>query len=251
MPQQQETIELVIKRQDNPKSKPYWEEFSLPYYPNSNVLACLMDIQKNPVNKQGEKTSPIAAEWNCMEEVCGTCTMVINGHVRQGCSALIDKLHQPIKLEPMTKFPIVRDLIVDRSRMFENLKRVKAWVPMDGFHDLGPGEKILPKHQEKAYVLSTCMSCGSCVQACPQFAKDNNFIGAAAISQARLFNMHPTGKTLKNERLDALMDDGGLHTCGNSQVCVEVCPKGIPLTESIATMGRQVTFRMFTKFFES
>ena len=95
------------------------------------------------------------------------------------------------------------------------------------------------------------MSCGSCVQACPQFAKDNNFIGAAAISQARLFNMHPTGKTLKNERLDALMDDGGLHTCGNSQVCVEVCPKGIPLTESIATMGRQVTFRMFTKFFES
>ena len=128
---------------------------------------------------------------------------------------------------------------------------VKGWVPIDGLNDLGPGEKILPKHQEIAYKLSTCMSCGCCVQACPSYAKDNNFIGAAAISQARLFNMHPVGKTLKNERLDALADDGGLHTCGNAQVCTEVCPRGIPLTESIAVMGRQVTFRMFSKFFES
>ena len=251
MPQQQETIELVIKRQDSPKSKPYWEEWSLPYLPNSNVISCLMDIQKNPIRKDGKKVSPVVWEANCLEEVCGTCTMLINGHVRQACSALIDKLHQPIKLEPMNKFPLFRDLVVDRSRMFEALKKVKAWVPMDGFHDLGPGERILPKHQQKAYILSNCMSCGCCVQACPQYAKDNDFIGAAAVSQARLFNMHPTGKSLKNERLDALMDDGGLHTCGNSQNCVEVCPKGIPLTESIAVMGRQVTFRLFSKFFES
>ena len=61
-------------------------------------------------------------ECNCLEEVCGACTMIINGRVRQACTALIHKLDQPIVLEPMSKFPVVRDLYVDRSRMFESLK---------------------------------------------------------------------------------------------------------------------------------
>ena len=242
-------ILLKIKRQNSKDTDPYWEEFSLPYIANSNIISCLMDIQKNPINAKGEKVSPVVWESNCLEEVCGTCTMIINGKVRQACSALIDKLVQPIILEPMTKFPCERDLIVNRSRMFESLKKVKAWVPMDGFYDLGPGEKILPDHQQTAYMLSNCMTCGCCVEACPQYAKDNNFLGAAAISQARLFNMHPTGKINKNERLDALMEDGGLASCGNAQNCIEVCPKNIPLTESIALMGRQTTKHMFTRLF--
>ena len=242
-------ILLKIKRQNSKDTTPYWETFSLPYIANSNVISCLMDIQKNPINAKGEKVSPVVWESNCLEEVCGTCTMIINGKVRQACSALIDKLVQPITLEPMTKFPCERDLVVNRSRMFESLKKVKAWVPMDGFYDLGPGEKILPNHQQTAYILSNCMTCGCCVEACPQYAKDNNFLGAAAISQARLFNMHPTGKINKNERLDALMEDGGLASCGNAQNCIEVCPKNIPLTESIALMGRQTTKHMFTRFF--
>jgi succinate dehydrogenase / fumarate reductase iron-sulfur subunit len=176
--------------------------------------------------------------------------MVINGKTRQSCSALIDKLMQPITLQPLSKFPVVRDLAVDRSRMFEALKRVKAWVPMDGYHDLGPGDKILPDHQGVAYKLSECMTCGCCVEACPQFSRDNNFLGAAAISQARLFNMHPTGKLIANERLDSLMDDGGIAACGNAQNCVEVCPKSIPLTESIAEMGRQSSKRFWKTLFQ-
>ena len=62
---------------------------------------------------------------------------------------------------------------------------------------------------------------------------------------ARLFNMHPTGKLIANERLDTLMDDGGIAACGNAQNCVEVCPKSIPLTESIAEMGRQSSKRFW------
>ena len=84
--------------------------------------------------------------------------MRINGQVRQSCSALVDKLKWPITLEPMSKFPVMRDLSVDRSRMFDALKRVQAWVPVDGYHDLGPGEKILPDHQKIAYELSKCMT---------------------------------------------------------------------------------------------
>ena len=177
--------------------------------------------------------------------------MVVNGVTRQACSALIDNLNpeQTITVEPMSKFPVVRDLSVDRTRMFESLKKVKAWVEVDGYYDLGPGENLSQEHHATAYSLSECMTCGCCVEACPQFSKDNNFIGAAAMSQARLLNMNPIGKINANERLDALMQEGGIADCGNAQNCVEVCPKSIPLTESIAEMGRQVSKKFWKDIF--
>lgn len=244
------SITLQIKRQDNQESPPYWQTFEVPYKPNSNVISCLMDIQKNPLTREGQKVTPVVWECSCLEEVCGACTMIINGQVRQSCSALVDKLTQPIKLQPMSKFPVVRDLAVDRSRMFENLKRVKAWAPVDGYYDLGPGPKILEDQQGIAYALSECMTCGCCLEACPQFTLDNNFLGAAAVSQARLFNMHPAGKSLKKERLEVLMGEGGIADCGNAQNCVEVCPKSIPLTESIAEIGQQVSIQFFKNIFQ-
>ncbi|MGA1597752.1 MAG: succinate dehydrogenase iron-sulfur subunit [bacterium] len=246
-----ETITFKIQRQDSQGSQPYWDTFVIPYKSNSNVISCLMDIQKNPVNKDGKKVTPVVWEANCLEEVCGTCTMLINGTARQACSALIDKLEQPITIQPLSKFPVVRDLIVDRSRMFEALKKVKAWVPVDGYHDLGPGERISPVQQQTAYKLSECMTCGCCVESCPQYSKSGSFLGPAAISQARLFNMHPTGKNIADERLDSLMQEGGIASCGNAQNCVQVCPKGIPLTESIADVGRQASGRFWRSLFRS
>ena len=135
------TVLIKIKRQDNPNSKPYWEEFELPHRPGMNVTSSLMDIAANPVTKDGKKTTPVTYDSNCLEEVCGSCAMLINGKARMACSALIDKLEQPVKLEPFSKFPVVRDLSVDRSVLFENLKKVKAWVPTDGTYDLGPGPR--------------------------------------------------------------------------------------------------------------
>jgi len=95
-----------------------------------------------------------------------------------------------------------------------------------------------------------------CLEACPQYllegddAKwEQSFIGAHAISQARYFNEHATGRELAGERLDALMGPGGISECGNAQNCVKVCPKSIPLTESIGAMGRATTFRAISRFF--
>ena len=246
-----ENIEIKIKRQDTKNSSSYWETFEIPYKKNSNVISCLMDIRSNPINNKGQKVSPVVWDCSCLEEVCGSCTMIINGKVRQSCSALIDKLSKPIKLEPMTKFPVVRDLAVDRSRMFDALKKVKAWVPADGYHDLGPGEKISPKQQAKSYKLSECMTCGCCVEACPQYTKDNNFLGAAAMNQAHLFNMHPTGKNLKKFRIETLMKKGGISECGNAQNCVEACPKSIPLSESIAELGKDVSKQFWNNIFSA
>ena len=80
--------------------------------------------------------------------------MNINGTPRQACSALVDKLPDPIILEPFKKFPVVRDLVVDRQSMFENLKRVKAWVPIDGTYDLGEGPRMA---EEVRIALCRCL----------------------------------------------------------------------------------------------
>jgi succinate dehydrogenase / fumarate reductase iron-sulfur subunit len=234
------SVIIKIKRQDNPSAQSHWEEFELDWHAGMNVISSLMEIARNPVTREGKPTTPITYDSNCLEEVCGSCAMLINGRARMACSALVDKLDQPIRLEPFTKFPVVRDLAVDRSVLFENLKAVKAWVPIDGSYDLGSGPRMTPEAQEEAYPLSSCISCCCCMEACPQFNDDTGFVGAATISQVRLFNSHPTGSALKRERLAALMGDGGIQECGYAQNCVEVCPKDIPLTRSISEVGGEV-----------
>jgi succinate dehydrogenase / fumarate reductase iron-sulfur subunit len=245
---------IRIRRQDHPE-KPdtqRWEEFAVPHRPNMNVISCLQYIAANPTTTAGKQTTTPVWDSGCLEEVCGACTMVINGKVRQACSALVDKVGspgEPVTLEPMSKFPLVRDLFVDRQRFFNDLKRVKAWVPVDGTYDLGKGPPMTQKQQETAYPLSRCMTCGCCLEACPQYTQVNHFIGAAVISQARLFNDNPTGKALKDERLEIMMGEGGVADCGKAGNCAEVCPKEIPLLESIAAVQRQATVYAVKKFF--
>jgi succinate dehydrogenase / fumarate reductase iron-sulfur subunit len=247
----QKTVRFIITRQDSAESAPYNQEFEIPYRPNMNVISALMEIRRNPVDASGKEVAPINWEMNCLEEVCGACSMVINGKPRQSCTALVDKLEQPIRLQPMKTFPVVRDLQVDRSRMFDSLKKVKAWVPIDGTYDLGPGPRMPEKKRQWAYELSKCMTCGVCLEACPNVNDKSNFIGPAPLSQVRLFNAHPTGALNKGERLETIMGDGGLANCGNSQNCVQSCPKGIPLTTSIAALNRDTTIQAFRSFFGS
>lgn len=241
-------VRLKILRQDGPTEPATrrWESFEVPWQPQMNVISALMAIQKNPKTKSGQETVPVVWEQACLEEVCGSCTMVINGKVRQACTTLIDAISpngEAVTIEPMTKFPLVRDLIVDRSRMFENLKRTKSWIFIDGTHALGPGPRVSPEEQEVAYPLSRCMTCGCCAEACPNVNDHSTFMGPAVISQVRLFNMHPSGHMNANERLDAMMGEGGVAECGKAQNCVQVCPKEIPLTESIAVIGRDTLKR--------
>jgi len=242
-------VVIRIRRQDGPGKDSYWQEFAVPYRPNLNIIACLQWIATYPVTTDGKHTTSPVWDSNCLEEVCGACTMLINGKTRQSCSALVDKLEQPITLEPMTKYPLIRDLFVDRSRIFNDLKRVKAWVPIDGTYDLGAGPPITQELQEERYPLSRCITCGCCMEACPQYTPTNEFVGAAVISQARLFNDHPIGKALKPARLEALMESGGVADCGKAGNCVEVCPKDIPLLESIAAVQRQATVHVVKRFF--
>lgn len=232
----------------------YWEEFEQEFYPGVNVISALMEIQKNPVNKKGKKTTPVVWEQGCLEEVCGSCSMLINGYPRQACTAIIERYldegSSTITLAPFTKFPLIRDLCVDRSRMFESLKKVKAWISSDGSWDPGSfGPKISQEAQEALYVLSTCMTCGCCSEACPQVSEKSDFMGPAAMSQIRLFNSHPVGKLQKGKRLREALGSKGIAGCGNAQNCARVCPKNIPLTESLAVIGREASKQALKDFF--
>jgi succinate dehydrogenase / fumarate reductase, iron-sulfur subunit len=242
-------VQLRIHRQASPEATPTWEEFEIAWKPGMNVISAMMEIAANPITKDGRATSPIAYDSNCLEEICGSCAMLINGKALMACSALVDRLEQPITVAPLSKFPLIRDLQVDRGVLFENLKRAKAWVPVDGTYDLGSGPRQMPQQQEEAYPLSRCISCTICMEVCPQFNEKTGFVGAATISQVALFNDHPTGKVLKEERLHALMGDGGIHECGYAQNCVESCPKDIPLTRSISRVSGDVMKLAIKDFF--
>src|SRR5438045_6391961 len=114
-----ETKQVIVKvkRQAGPKEAARWEEFSLRWRPSMNVIICLRDIAENPVTRYGKKTTPISYDSNCLEEICGSCAMLINGRARMACSALVYQLAQPIRIEPMSKCPFLRDLIVNRHFM--------------------------------------------------------------------------------------------------------------------------------------
>jgi succinate dehydrogenase / fumarate reductase iron-sulfur subunit len=236
----------------------------------------LQKIAAQATTEEGKKTTPVAWDCNCLEEVCGACTMLVNGQTRQACSTLVDRIladqRDEIELRPMSKFPVLRDLVVDRGRMFRALEKITGWIPVDDYSDRGPGPRESPAAQQVRYPLSECMTCGCCLEACPQYAKielhqwpgesaadfaarrdaayDGGFVGAAAISQAMLFNDHGTGRMNASERLDALMAPGGIQVCGNAQNCVAVCPKNIPLTRSIGRAGRATTLHWIKSWFD-
>lgn len=241
------SLSIRILRQDAPGKQPRWERHQIPYEPNLNIISVLQKIAAQATTEEGKKTTPVAWDCNCLEEVCGACTMLVNGRTRQACSTLVDRIrddqHGEIELRPMSKFPVLRDLCVDRGRMFRTLEKVKAWVPVDDYSDRGPGPRESPESQEMRYPLSECMTCGCCVEACPNVNDGSPFMGPQVISQVRLFNMHPSGKMHANERLDAIMGEGGIADCGKAQNCVQVCPKEIPLTESISVVGRDTMKR--------
>ena len=247
------TVTVRIRRQDAPDAPHRYEEFAVPHRPNMNVISCLQWIAAHPTTTSGVATTPPVWDSGCLEEVCGACTMLVNGKVRQSCSALVDKVgdgegvgHPRADDEvPPHPRPVGRPQPpVQRPEARQGVGAHRRHVrprPRPG-DEPGAAGGAVPAQ-------SRCISCGSCLEACPQYTPSNHFVGAAVISQVRLFNDHPTGAALKGERLDVMMSEGGVSQCGKSGNCVKVCPKEIPLLESIAAVQRQATVYSIKRFF--
>jgi len=221
------TVIIKIKRQDNPSSKPYWEEFELPYRPGMNVTSSLMDIAANPVTRDGKKTTPVTYDSNCLEEVCGSCAMLINGRARMACSALIDNLEQPIRLEPFSKFPVVRDLVTELSEFLAKLKKVKPWLIHPNQPPLAQGEFLqTPAQVDRYKQYSMCINCTLCYAACPVVGLDPIFVGPAALALAQRYNMDSRDQG-SDDRIAVLAHPDGIWGCTFVGECTRVCPKHV------------------------
>jgi succinate dehydrogenase / fumarate reductase, iron-sulfur subunit len=232
----QRSVKLRIRRQeaaDRPDTR-RWEEHSVDWSPGLTLAGALRRL---------ERTSPVAFEYECLQGECGACSMLVDGHVRQACTTTLDSIGKPtrtIVLEPLSKFPVVRDLIVDRSQLNQRIDRVRGWLDLDDA-STGGAVSISSEQQRAALALARCSECGACLEACPQYGSRTDFVGAAALNDVRRLALHPTGRQQRRERLEAVMVPGGVADCGKAQNCVEVCPMSIPLVDSIQMLSRETS----------
>jgi succinate dehydrogenase / fumarate reductase iron-sulfur subunit len=208
---------LKIKRQKDSYSESYWQtiEYECEDDGNETVATVLRNIENGKLGIE-----PIAWECSCLQKKCGSCAMIIDGKPRLACDFFL-KNHRKkgaITIEPLHKFPIVRDLIVDRSIMRENLKRIQAWM---GTQAHAQSEK----RNELMYDASRCLQCGCCLEVCPNYCGSDEFYGAAAVvPMSRIINA-----TDKKDR-KAIMKNYNEHVykgCGKSLACHDICPAKI------------------------
>jgi succinate dehydrogenase / fumarate reductase, iron-sulfur subunit len=209
-------------------------------------------VQVDPVTRDGRVTSPPAFDADCLDETCGSCTLRVNGRVRLGCATRLRDVCEKgrvLHLEPLAKFPLIRDLVVDRSRMRAALEETRAWIEVDArrarklaVSELASEDELIP--------LGRCMSCGACLEACPEYGEHSDFVGAAALNRVQLLNSHPNGGFDRALRIESAMAPGGISGCRKAQNCVEVCPVSVPLVDSLQRLSRSTTKRLFAWLFE-
>ena len=238
---------LVVERQDSlekPETRRS-EEIRVSCAPETSVQAALVlaRVAEDGAPMQG---GSIAFEGECLEGVCGACSVLINGRVALACATLIGEVadkQQRVRLAPMKKFPLIRDLVVDRSR----IARTLSSVPVLGQPAPSPrSSHESPSATEARQLarLDQCHRCGACLEACPEYGVHSEFVGAVTLHEVHLRNSTPGAKHERRERIEAMMAPGGVQHCGKAQTCVEVCPADLPLVDSIQGVARETSKRL-------
>jgi succinate dehydrogenase / fumarate reductase iron-sulfur subunit len=241
-------VHLKVRRQDAPEGLSYWEEFRVLYEPEMTVVGLLEAVRRDPITADGLPTSPVVWECSCNDGSCGACAMVINGRARLACDIPVETLNEPVVLEPMTTFPVVRDLVVDRQSMSDGLKDLDAWTELDGFRD-GAIPAMTRSTRDILAGLADCVMCGACCDACPQVSERSPYAGAFYIAYAMLLNGRSTDGRARARRLDALRGPHGIVGCANVHNCDMVCPRDIPLATVNAQAQWQVMKHAVRSFF--
>jgi succinate dehydrogenase / fumarate reductase iron-sulfur subunit len=173
--------------------------------------------------------------------------MVINGSVRLACRTFVDEVSpkgKVITLEPLEKFPLVRDLVVDRVAAEQAQRELRTWVELDSQPSERAPTTQSRRAQRRLFALGQCIDCGACLEVCPEYGRHSDYLGAAALSQAQRLNETPVGRLTRPDRLSNAMAPGGIAECGKALACVEVCPVGVPLVDALQSLARDTTREM-------
>ncbi|MBR4305008.1 MAG: succinate dehydrogenase [Clostridia bacterium] len=222
---------VKIKRQRSAGCAPYWQKFKYEGSEHITVSALLdaINYTDDLYDIDGNLASRIRWECSCMQAICGGCAMVINGVPALACNTFVDEVRgKELVLEPLSKFPVVADLIVDRSIIYENLNRVKAYIDSLAASDA--------KSHEHQYSVAKCLKCGLCLEVCPNYRPGGTFYGAVFANESYLITSQSA-----DEKPD-LVDEYKTHFgagCSKALNCQEICPVGIQTITSIMKMNRK------------
>lgn len=220
-----------IKRQRNFESEPYWQSFRYDGPEHVTVSAVLdaLNYTDDLFDIDGKPAAQIRWECSCMQAVCGGCAMVINGVPALACATFADEVKgKELVLEPLSKFPVVSDLMVDRSVIYENLISAKAYLDSLAEND---------QHQHKQqYSVAKCLKCGLCLEVCPNYRPGGSFFGAVLANESYLIASQSTDK--KTQIVQSYKDHFGAG-CSKALSCQSVCPVGIETITSILRMNRK------------
>ena len=223
-------MKVRILRQESPTSEQYWESFEYDGPQDASVAGMLDHLNYNDdiANDAGQKTRRIAWECSCLQGVCGACAMVINNIPALACETFLKDLKgDGITIRPLQKFPVIHDLLVDRSSIQENLKATNIFI----------GEFKTPKDSdhEHQYLAAKCLKCGLCMEVCPNYVNGKTFFGAAFANDCYLVSArnHEKSKEIKKSYSEHFGN-----ACSKSLSCMTVCPVGIPILTSIAKLNK-------------
>lgn len=227
-------IQFQILRCDSSESEPYWQEFSFETEnQNMTVATALTEL-----NQTLEK--PVRWECSCLQKKCGACAMRINQKPRLACDAVLTEFSKSKKiiLEPLKKFPVIADLIIDRSILFENLKTLKLWFEEDA----------KTYGSEIAYEASRCLQCGCCLEVCPNFSAKSEFFGmSAAVPVSRLLTNLPD---VQKQELFQSYRKQIYEGCGKSLSCRNICPAGIEIEKLLVNSNAVAIWKRKPKKYE-
>ena len=221
---------VKIKRQSSPNSASYWQNFKYDGPEHVTVSAVLdaLNYTDDLFDIDGNVATRIRWECSCMQSVCGACAMIINGVPALACTTFADEVKgDELVLEPLSKFPVVADLIVDRSIIYENLKQAKVYL--ESFAENNS------KHHEQQYSVAKCLKCGLCLEVCPNYHPGAAFFGAVLANESYL-----TASKLKSGK-DKTVKEYNKHFgagCSKALSCQTVCPAKIETITSILRMNR-------------
>ena len=229
-------MRVSVLRQQFPGSEPYWETFEYDG-PTENTVAGVLDYlnyHDDIVDINGRRTTRIGWECSCLQGVCGGCAMVINGKPALACETFIRDMKEPeIRIRPLQKFPVIHDLVVDRTSIQENLKQTNVFI---GEYQPAPDQDHDHQDHDHQYAAAKCLKCGLCLEVCPNYVNGKTFFGAAFANDCYLVDSRNRGRSGEIRKVYA--EHFG-KTCSKSLSCAEICPMKIPTLASIARLNRK------------